>query len=849
MEPHPLPRILFTTLLLFAAPACGGGGSPTDLPDTDHVPRAELAAPSLAAVGVPVILNGSDSQGAGLAYRFAFGDGARVEGANAFASHVYAQPGAYAISLRVTDAGGRVSTASRSVEVVAAPVAGLTFRLPTEGGMPRLWDLPFPNDLHRNEAGHVVVTRQDLEQELGSLGPRILSKGLGFLDGFGLTTAVYVPLTSPPLDASLPATAEASRQPGSSVFLLDMDAGSPERGARHPVDVHYDARTQRLAVLPAGGHPLEPGRRYAVVLTSGLVSAAGPYALPADFAALRAGTSGNAAAAELYAPLWPLLAEAPDLPDRDAIAVATVFTTQSTLRDLLRIRAYLEDVPPGGAEFTDPGTGRLYTTAAALDALLGVPEENRAGRDNPGGVAHQHMAAIGLGTFPALEFRTARDGVFAFDGQGHPVPQGQADIPFAIVVPNHPPPPDGYPVVIVQHGIGSSRDYVVVLANDLAAAGFVSVGIDAAEHGARFFQAADERNNFSGEPLEGGDGFADYNPNVRLLGFFEAFLSIHAIRENFRQTVADQMQLVRLLRSSTLDLSPVGSPPLDPERIYYLGDSLGAIMGTAFLATEPDLSAGVLNVAGGGLLNDLFINSPGQFGGNVDVLRALLGIPEEDPIDRFSLVVNLAQAIVDGADSVNYAPWIFLRPPDGPAGPTAPREVLMTEVVGDEDMPNVSSEVLARAMGLELLAPYLIPVDGVGIVPSPAARNVSTPGGPVTAAMVQYSPATHGANLQNQYGPMRFYPGFPFPFGPSGERFPPLPEAFQIPQPNVQTLAQITHFFRRHRDTGHGEILSIQPPVPDFDADGILDADDPDPLNPDVPGEGFRTPPSTGTER
>src|SRR5438093_11934329 len=42
-----------------------------------------------------------------------------------------------------------------------------------------------------------------------------------------------------------------------------------------------------------------------------------------------------------------------------------------------------------------------------------------------------------------------------------------------------------------------------------------------------------------------------------------------------------------------------GFADLDPSSIYYLGQSLGGIYGTEFLAVEPSVHVGVLNVAGG----------------------------------------------------------------------------------------------------------------------------------------------------------------------------------------------------------------------------------------------------------
>src|SRR5207237_1913547 len=72
-------------------------------------------------------------------------------------------------------------------------------------------------------------------------------------------------------------------------------------------------------------------------------------------------------------------------------------------------------------------------------------------------------------------------------------------------------------------------------------------------------------------------------------------------RDGLRQTVTDLMQLVRVIQVG-VDIDGVGGSDLDPERIYYFGQSFGGIYGTKFLAIEPDVRAGVPNVPGGAII-------------------------------------------------------------------------------------------------------------------------------------------------------------------------------------------------------------------------------------------------------
>jgi len=592
------------------------------------------------------------------------------------------------------------------------------------------------------------------------------------------------------------------------VCLINIDPLSSAFGERQPIEVVYDTRTQRLIVLPAAGHPLQPGTRYAVLVSSSLVSEGGPYVPPDDFLSLRDGGPVSARARDIYESLWDALEGTPDLRDRSAVSMATVFKTQDTLKDLVKIRSYLEAVPAGMFDLTSPEKSRIYDTPGELDQLLGLPLENKPGMDNPGGIAHQNLATIAVGTYEDLDFRDPSSGTFVFNEDGDPVPQEEATVPFVIAIPSSPPPPGGYPVVVVQHGIGFSMMMVPVLANDLAGAGFVSIGIDAVEQGARF-DPTDRANNFTAAPVP--DGFADLNP-FSPVGFFDAFLSLAGMRENFRQTVVDQVRLVQILKKSDPGLSAIGNPPLNAECLYYLSDSLGSIIGTQTLAVEPSFGAGVFNVNGGGFLSTLMPNSPVQFGDYEVIIRFLAGVPEDDPINRFSLFVNFGQTVLDGGDSMSYAPWILLHPEAAGKDARSPTDILMVEVVGDESMPNRASEPLAKAMGLQLLSPYLNPVQRLEVVPAPARENISTPLGRATAALVQYSPATHSDNLKKQFGKLSFYPGFPYPFGPDGPRFPRLPEPVIVPEPNAELLEQIKHFFRTDMETGTGEVISTKPP-------------------------------------
>jgi len=68
--------------------------------------------------------------------------------------------------------------------------------------------------------------------------------------------------------------------------------------------------------------------------------------------------------------------------------------------------------------------------------------------------------------------------------------------------------------------------------------------------------------------------------------------------DGIRQSVADLMRLVRLIQVG-IDVDGDALPDLDASRIYFFGQSYGAVIGTVFLAVEPDVRVGVITAAGG----------------------------------------------------------------------------------------------------------------------------------------------------------------------------------------------------------------------------------------------------------
>ncbi len=152
------------------------------------------------------------------------------------------------------------------------------------------------------------------------------------------------------------------------------------------------------------------------------------------------------------------------------------------------------------------------------------------------------------------------------------------------------------PVVIYGHGLGDSQfGAPTYIASTFAKNGFATLAFEVTGHG---FGAGSTVT----VTLNNGSSFSEPTPGrgIQLsttgIGPTDGCIvpGPFGIRDCGRQTAVDLFALVHAIRSTNgLGLN------LDPNRIYYVGQSLGSIAGTLFMAVEPTVNAAVLNGAGG----------------------------------------------------------------------------------------------------------------------------------------------------------------------------------------------------------------------------------------------------------
>ncbi len=287
--------------------------------------------------------------------------------------------------------------------------------------------------------------------------------------------------------------------------------------------------------------------------------------------------------------------------------------------------------------------------------------------------ANPAVAAVAHGLYDSPDFRGA-DGLF-----DRAVLRGTASprlttLDFILTIPRGPGP---HPIVVVQHGFAGDNSFVLSIAGLLAEHGLAAIGIDAVSHGRR------------GSPLD--------------------LLRASALqtRDIFRQTVVDQLALVRTVRAG-IDVTGDGVGDFVADRVNYLGVSLGGILGSVFIAVEPSVNAAVLNVAGGrvAFLGD----NPGTRPIYQAALAEEAGLQTTDPDFEIFIqrMLTLGQQALDAADPLNFASrWRADPLPD-----SAARRVLIQEGIGDLLVSNESTEALAEAGGLIAQVPQR-DVDGV----------------------------------------------------------------------------------------------------------------------------------------
>jgi fermentation-respiration switch protein FrsA (DUF1100 family) len=520
------------------------------------------------------------------------------------------------------------------------------------------------------------------------------------LDGFNL---------QPRLSVSFSGPIDVMTVSSTTVFLVKLgDTTSLNDGGGQIVGINqtvWDGATNMLHV--ESDELLNQHTRYALIVTRGVHDAAGqPVEASDEFARFRHdlnfGQTDDAALKEYRKDLLSALEAAGQAGVAEAdVVTASVFTTQSATAILEKIRDQLHAATPAPADFLLGANGeRTVFNLADISGVTWNQQTRVAGPLNPVPVnvnllrfIPDTVGQVAFGKYASPDYETTEKFIPPVGTRtGTPVVQGTSELFFNLYLPSGTRPAGGWPVAIFGHGVGGSKQGAtpappgggdsLALAASLAKQGIATIAINVVGHGFGPLSTLTVTPS-AGAPvtfLEGGrgidqngDGIIANNEGINAA----PPRSIIRDRDGQRQTVADLMQLVRVIEVG-VDADGNGVADLDPSRIYYLGQSLGGFYGTAFMAVEPSVQVGVLNVAGetGGALNrlspvfraavgtSLALRSPSLLNGpgitNLDGV-SVLGQPFDENLplrDGVPLVVRLA----DGTERVIQSPVINTVP-------------------------------------------------------------------------------------------------------------------------------------------------------------------------------------------
>jgi hypothetical protein len=208
------------------------------------------------------------------------------------------------------------------------------------------------------------------------------------------------------------------------------------------------------------------------------------------------------------------------------------------------------------------------------------------------------------------------------------------------------------------------------------------------------------------------------------------------ITDKLTQSIIDFISLESVARGPMANAPEFkfnGTSVIDPAKTFYIGGSLGGIMGNTFMAYDPNITKGVLAVPGGDWSMLLERSTAWSL---------LLGAAQGAYPDPSVYQLNLSMLLGGGfepIDPLTTAAHVIKDPLFG--NPT--KKILIWYTIGDCLVTNIATEMVAREMGIQVLAPSvrepwnLTPVagpldNGVTIfdehpTPLPAETNLPPP--------------------------------------------------------------------------------------------------------------------------
>lgn len=538
--------------------------------------------------------------------------------------------------------------------------------------------LPWPSaSYEKTDAKSVTGFRVDLPSTAmptNEDGQAVEPDAFNRADGFSLTGPMLVAFPTGVSAVGLPTfkNPDESLAATSPIALIDID-----RGERTPFFAEVDQNTADVAKRDLIIRPLarlKPGTRYVVAIRNGVKAADGGELTPSPgFEALKAGKDFSHPRFAEIKKRWPAYFDklATMGIAKDDLILAWDFVTASD--------EYMRSDLTTMREQALPAIG---TNGANLTFTIKSTEPNLA-------TTYKRY----LGTYKSPDFLTAGEtdpSIIRRDADGLPVMQGMRDAQFAAIVPNcvtNGTMPLPRPTIIFGHGLfGSAKEYL----ND------------------DFVGKLAEQDCFV---IIAGDFIGLSSRQLQLAPLAVNDMNrAREISEKLGQSVIDFISLENVTRgpmASSAEFKFNGQSVIDPANTFYVGGSLGGIMGNTIMAYDPNFKKGVLAVPGGNW-SMLFERSAAWF--------ALLGAAQGSYRDPavYQLVVAALGWAMEPYDPITTAAHVIKDPLFGQPA----KDILIWYTIGDCLVNNMTTEMVAREMGIKILGPsvkqpwHLTPVEG-----------------------------------------------------------------------------------------------------------------------------------------
>jgi hypothetical protein len=299
---------------------------------------------------------------------------------------------------------------------------------------------------------------------------------------------------------------------------------------------------------------------------------------------------------------------------RAEIVSASVFSTQSVTPVMERLRDRIKNGVPAPADFrVGPGNRRSVFRARNVAAVV-WKQHVAVGPDGfefaninlaPLDLVPGSVGTIAYGRYVSPQYLVLPDVYIPPVGTRTGVPrvQNHTELPFTLYLPSGPQPQNGWPIALIGPGATQGQNGTTTnFASTLAAHGIATIGINTVGqgYGPRSKLIVELANGQSLTVPNPGRGLDQDGDGLIFEGYEAAAPRTWTIRFSHAhlQTVIDYMQLVRVIEVG-MDVDGDTDPDIDASRIYFIGASTGAMIGTIFLALEPSVRVGALVTAPG----------------------------------------------------------------------------------------------------------------------------------------------------------------------------------------------------------------------------------------------------------